>query len=56
MQAADHLLQGFQHRDQLDALTCALIAWLLHFQPNQLLQPHPDTPSKEDWTFATADA
>lgn len=44
--------EGFQHGDQIDALTCALIAWLFHFQPDMLIQPEPDTPMKEGWIFA----
>ena len=54
-QADGGLPEGFQHGDQLDALTCALIGWLFHFQPSQLLQPPPDTPVKEGWIFAPAD-
>ncbi|HYQ39505.1 MAG TPA: hypothetical protein VER09_11270 [Pseudomonas sp.] len=47
--------EGFQHGDQIDALTCALIAWLYHFQPDKLLQPEPGTSMKEGWIFAPAD-
>ncbi|MFD3301456.1 hypothetical protein [Aquipseudomonas alcaligenes] len=47
--------EGFQHGDQLDALTCALIAWLFHFQPEKLLQPEPSVPVKEGWIFAPTD-
>lgn len=46
---------GFQHGDQLDALTCALIAWLFHFQPEKLLQPELNVPIKEGWIFAPVD-
>ncbi len=49
-QAGGGLPEGFQHGDQLDALTCALIAWLFHFQPSQLLQP-PPAPSEGGLDF-----
>ncbi len=49
------LPEGFQHSDQIDALTCALVAWLFHFQPDKLLQPEPNTPIKEGWIFAPID-
>lgn len=32
-QAGGELPEGFHHGDQLDALTCALIACLFHFSP-----------------------
>jgi hypothetical protein len=54
-QADGELPKGFQHGDQVDALTCALIAWLFHFQPDKLLQPEPQTAMKEGWIFAPAD-
>lgn len=50
------LPEGFPDGDQLDALTCALIAWLFDFQPSQLLQLPPDTRVNEGWFFASADA
>ncbi len=53
--AAEEWPEGFQHGDQIDALTCALIAWLHHFQPDTLLQPEPGTPLKEGWIFAPVD-
>ncbi len=54
-QAGSELPEGFQHGDQIDALTCALVAWLFHFQPDKLLQPEPNTPMKEGWIFAPID-
>ena len=54
-QADSELPEGFQHGDQIDALTCALVAWLFHFQPDKLLQPEPNTPMKEGWIFALND-
>ena len=54
-QAGDELPEGFHHGDELDALTCALIAWLFHFQPQKLLQPEPNVPVKEGWIFAPVD-
>lgn len=49
------LPEGFLHGDQFDALTCALIAWLFHFQPEKLLQPELNVPIKEGWIFAPVD-
>lgn len=54
-QAGGGLPEGFHHGDELDALTCALIAWLFHFQPEKLLQPEPNVPVKEGWIFAPVD-
>lgn len=54
-QAGGELLVGFQHGDQLDALTCTLIAWLFHFQPEKLLQAELNVPIKEGWIFAPVD-
>ena len=54
-QAGSELPEGFQHGDQIDALTCALVAWLFHFQPDKLLQPEPNTPMKEAWIFVPTD-
>ncbi|WP_374323137.1 hypothetical protein [Aquipseudomonas alcaligenes] len=54
-QAGGELPEGFHHGDQLDALTCALIAWLFHFQPEKLLQPEQNLPVKEGWIFAPVD-
>ena len=47
--------EGFHHADEFDALTCALIAWLFHFQPEKLVQPTPETPTREGWIFVPAD-
>ncbi|WP_044871328.1 hypothetical protein [Pseudomonas sp. LFM046] len=44
-----------EHADQQDALTCALIAWLFHFQPEHLAQPISDIPLREGWIFFPAD-
>ncbi|MDT4850867.1 hypothetical protein FQZ97_850320 [compost metagenome] len=49
------LLAGFQHVDQRDALTCALIAWLFHFTPEQLVHPASEIPVREGWIFAPLD-
>lgn len=49
------LPEDFQHGDELDALTCALIAWLFHFQPEKLLQPEQNVPMREGWIFAPVD-
>jgi hypothetical protein len=46
---------GLEHVDQQDALTCALIAWLFHFQPDLLVQPCADTPQREGWIFVPWD-
>ena len=46
---------GLEHADQEDALTCALIAWLFHFQPEQLAQPCVDVPHREGWIFVPED-
>lgn len=46
---------GLEHVDQEDALTCALIAWLFHFQPEQLAQPCVDVPRREGWIFVPED-
>lgn len=46
---------GLEHVDQADALTCALIAWLFHFQPDLLVQPCVDTPQREGWIFVPVD-
>ncbi|WP_318652003.1 hypothetical protein [Pseudomonas sp. PDM16] len=46
---------GLEHVDQEDALTCALIAWLFHFQPEQLAQPCVDVPRHEGWIFVPED-
>lgn len=54
-QAQGTASESFQHGDQVDALTCALIGWLFHFQPDTLLQPEPNTPIKEGWIFAPTD-
>jgi predicted nuclease with RNAse H fold len=54
-QTGTELPEGFRHGDQLDALTCALIAWLFHFQPERLLQPELNVPMKEGWIFAPVD-
>jgi len=43
------------HVDQQDALTCALIAWLFHFQPDLLVQPSVETPQREGWIFVPED-
>ena len=43
------------HADQQDALTCALIAWLFHFQPDSLVWPSADTPQREGWIFVPWD-
>ncbi|MDA8483382.1 hypothetical protein NNO07_09905 [Pseudomonas resinovorans] len=47
--------EGFHHADQVDALTCALIAWLSHFQPGKLVQPTSEIPVREGWIFAPVD-
>lgn len=49
------LPEGFQHGDQIDALTCALVGWLFHGHLDKLLQPAMDIPVKEGWIFAPAD-
>ncbi|MCY1285724.1 hypothetical protein D9M68_498170 [compost metagenome] len=43
------------HVDQWDALACALIAWVFHFQPELLAQPCADAPEREGWIFVPAD-
>jgi hypothetical protein len=48
-------LPGLDHSDHQDALTCALIAWLFHHQPDKLAQPFSDTPVQEGWIFVPAD-
>lgn len=49
------LPEGFQHGDQTDALTCALVGWLFHGHLDKLLQPTLDIPVKEGWIFAPVD-
>lgn len=46
---------GLEYADQQDALTCALIAWLFHFQSDRLVQPCADTPQREGWIFVPSD-
>lgn len=46
---------GLMHVDQQDALTCALIAWLFHFQTDSLVPPCVDTPQREGWIFVPED-
>lgn len=46
---------GLGHADLDDALTCALIAWLFHCQPEQLVQPDPGVDLGEGWIFVPAD-
>lgn len=43
------------HIDQRDALVCALIAWVFHFQPELLAQPGSEAPEREGWIFVPAD-
>ncbi|AOS96150.1 hypothetical protein AUP74_00681 [Microbulbifer aggregans] len=47
---------GINHEDERDALLCALVAWLYHFQPDDLFQPDVATPSGEGWIFVPRDA
>nr|WP_255775452.1 hypothetical protein [Microbulbifer sediminum] len=47
---------GINHEDKRDALLCALVAWLYHFQPEALYQPDEATPAAEGWIFAPRDA
>ncbi|MOA11415.1 hypothetical protein D3C78_1313540 [compost metagenome] len=53
-------LQGkcpeLEHSDLRDALTCALVAWLFHCRPDDLVHPGPDVPMSEGWIFVPADA
>ncbi len=44
------------HADLRDALTCALLAWLFHCQPEALAHPGQDVPEREGWIFVPADA
>ncbi|MGN8261618.1 hypothetical protein ACLEJW_20120 [Pseudomonas sp. SMSB3] len=46
---------GLGHADQDDALICALLAWLFHCQPEQLVQPDPSVDLGEGWIFVLAD-
>lgn len=51
----ESVVVGLGHADLDDALTCALIAWLFHCQPGQLVQPGPDVDLREGWIFVPAD-
>lgn len=46
---------GLGHADLEDALTCALIAWLFHCQPELLVPPDPGVDLGEGWIFVPAD-
>lgn len=54
-EAESRFIAGLEHTDQLDALTCALIAWLFHFKPESLAQPAADAPLREGWIFVPVD-
>lgn len=43
------------HDDERDALTCALMAWMYRFQPEQVAQPSLDVPMREGWFFVPLD-
>jgi hypothetical protein len=44
------------HADIEDALTCALLAWLLREEPDVLQPPPADTPLTEGWIWIPKDA
>lgn len=45
----------FNHQDKIDALICALIAWLFANSPETLTQPDSSIPESEGWIFAPID-
>lgn len=47
---------GIDHQDEVDALTCALIAHAFRNQPQALAQPYDSIPSSEGWIWVPADA
>lgn len=46
---------GLGHADLDDALTCAVLAWLFQYQPEELAQPDPEVDQREGWIFVPAD-
>lgn len=44
------------HRDKVDALTCALIAYCFRMRPETLLQPGDGVPVSEGWIWLPKDA
>lgn len=48
-------IEGFDHEDKRDALTCALIAWIYTHDPDALAQPGPDVPASEGWIWVPMD-
>lgn len=44
------------HRDKVDALTCALIAYCFQMRPETLMQPGDDVPVSEGWIWLPKDA
>ena len=43
------------HQDKVDALTCALIAYCFHVQPEKLVQPNGGVPVGEGWIWLPHD-
>ena len=43
------------HQDKVDALTCALIAYCFHVQPETLVQPNGGVPVGEGWIWLPQD-
>lgn len=47
---------GFDHSDQVDALSCALVGWLFVHSPTSLAQPAENIPLEEGWIWVPEDA
>lgn len=45
----------FDHQDKIDALTCALVAWLFVNKRDSLIEPNPDIPMSEGWIWVPRD-
>jgi hypothetical protein len=44
-----------KHSDEVDALTCALIAYCFEVQPTMLFEPGTDIPASEGWIWVPKD-
>lgn len=49
-------LPEFEHADEVDALSCALIAWMICHMPEALASPTSDIPAIEGWIWVPQDA
>lgn len=45
----------FDHQDKVDALVCALTAWLFENRPETIAQPESSIPESEGWIFVPVD-